>query len=236
MSSTANDIRELVNRFNRLVQDLQDAVNDVLDWVPWGLGWLADRVVDLWNGLMDKIREFFDPLIQILSNLGEPTTVSSTGNEWSTSIGAPVSARVGLADIGSLSVDDNWKGLSADQYKQKVPLQKTALQNIKTQFTDGISGALKDVSSAIQLFFGIMIGAIGAFIVAILAAIGQAGTIFGIPTGIVTAIVAAGVFGAAFYAAGENLKSACRTAKTLLDQKLAENTGYPGGMWPKATL
>jgi hypothetical protein len=39
MSRTANDIRELVNRFNRLVQDLQDAVNDVLDWVPWGLGW-----------------------------------------------------------------------------------------------------------------------------------------------------------------------------------------------------
>jgi len=117
-----------------------------------------------------------------------------------------------------------------------VPLQKTALQNIKTQFTDGISGALKDVSSAIQLFFGIMIAAIGAFIVAIIAAIGQAGTIFLIPTGIVTAIVAAGVFGAAFYAAGENLTASCRTAKTLLDQKLAENTGYPDGTWPKATL
>jgi len=236
MSGTAYDIRELVNRFNRLVQDLQDAVNDVLDWVPWGLGWLADRIVGLWNSLVGKIQEFFDPLIQMLTHLGEPTTVSSSADQWSTTIGSPVSARVGLADIGSLSVDDNWKGSSAEQYKQKVPLQKTALQNVKTQFTDGISGALKDVSSAIQLFFGIMIGAIGAWIVAIIAAIAQTGTIFLIPTGIVTAVVAAGVFGAAFYAACENLKSSCRTAKTLLDQKLAENTGYPDGMWPKATL
>ena len=38
---------------------------EAIDWVPWGLGWLADKIRDLWNGLMDKIKEFFDPLVQI---------------------------------------------------------------------------------------------------------------------------------------------------------------------------
>jgi hypothetical protein len=236
MSGTADEIRDLVDRFYRLVQELQDGINDALDWVPFFLNWIVDRIRDLWNDLMNKIKEFFDPLVEILSNLGSPTTVSSTADKWSSTVGSPVSGRVALADLGSLSVEDNWKGSAADQYKQKVPLQKTALQNIKTQFTDGISGALKDVSSAIQVFFGIMIGAIGAFIVAIVGALAATGTIVGIPAGIVIAITAAGVFGAAFYAAGENLKSSCRTAKTVLDQKKAENTGYPNGAWPVATL
>ena len=190
MSGTANDIRDLVNRFNGLVQDLQDGINDVLDWVPWGLGWLADKIRDLWNGLMGKIKEFFDPLVEILSHLGEPSTVSSKADQWSSNVGSPVSARVALADVGSLAVDDNWKGSAADQYKQKAPLQKTALQNIKTQFTDGISSALKDVSSAIQMFFGLMIVAIGAWIAAIITALGATATIFGIPAGILIAIAA----------------------------------------------
>jgi len=62
-----------------------------------------------------------------------------------------------------------------------------ALQNVKTRFTDGISGGLKDVSSGIQFFFGAMIVAIGARIVAIIAAIAATSTIVGIPVGVLVA-------------------------------------------------
>ena len=48
---------------------------------------MADKIRDLWNGLMDKIKELFAPLVEILSNLGEPSTVSSTADAWSTSVG-----------------------------------------------------------------------------------------------------------------------------------------------------
>jgi hypothetical protein len=233
---TAQDIVDLVNKFNGLVEDLREGINNAIDWIPWGLGWIADKIHDAWNSLMDKIHEVFDPLVFILSNLGSPPTVSSTGDGWSSQVGSPVSGRVSLAELGSLAVDDTWTGASAEQYKQQVPLQKTALQNIKTQFTDGISGALKDVSGGIQTFFGIMIGAIAAWIVAMIGAVAATGTIVGIPVGVLIAVGAGAVFGGAFYAAGENLKSQCRSAKTVLEQKLAENTGYPGGMWPKATL
>jgi len=233
MADTAQDIVNLVNRFNELVDDLQSGINSAIDWIPWGFGWIADKIHDAWNSLMDKIHEVFDPLVFILSNLGSPSTVSSTGDAWSSRVGSPVSARVSLADLGSLAVDDSWTGDSADQYRQQAPLQKTALQNIKTQFTDGISGALKDVSAAIQFFFGAMVVAIGLWIAAMIAA---TGTIVGIPVGVLVAVGAGVAFGTAFYAAGENLKSQCRSANTTLAQKLAENTGYPGEAWPKATL
>lgn len=236
MSSTADDIRNLVDRFYDKIQELQDAVNDALDWVPFFLDWITDRIQDLWNDLMNKIKSVFEPVKFVLSNLGEPSTLTSTGDKWSTQVGAPVSARVGLADLGSLAVDDNWKGSAADQYKQKVPLQKTALQNVKTQFTDGISGALKDVSSAIQLFFGVMVSALTVFVGAIILAIAACITLVGIPAAIIGLIAAGGVFDAALYGTMENLKSACRSAKTTLEQKVSDNTGYPNGAWPVATL
>ena len=156
----------------------------------------------------------------------------------SSNVGSPVSARVALADVGSLAVDDNWKGTAADQYKQKAPLQKTALQNIKTQFTDGISSALKDVSSAIQIFFGLMIVAIGAWVAAIITAlVAPRRPSSASPPGTLIAIAAGGAFGAAFWGADKNLKVVrCRSAKTLLEQKMSENTAYPNGAWPQATL
>ena len=88
----------------------------------------------------------------------------------------------------------------------------------------------------IQIFFGLMIVAIGAWVAAIITALGATATIFGIPAGILIAIAAGGAFGAAFWGAGENLKSQCRSAKTLLEQKMSENTAYPNGAWPVATL
>lgn len=233
---TAADIAALVDRFNGLVEDLRNKVNSALDWVPWGLGWVVDKIHDAWNSLMDKITEVFEPLVFILSNLGSPSTVTSTGDAWSSQVGAPVSARVGTAEPGALAVDDSWKGSAASQYGQQVPRQKSALQGIKTQFTDGISGALKDVANAIQFFFGAMVVAIAAWIAAIITALASSATIIGIPAGILIAVGAGAAFGAAFWGAGENLKSQCRAAKSLLEQRLAENTGYPGGSWPQATL
>lgn len=233
---SAEDIRNLVDKIYDKIQDLQNAVNDALDWVPFFLDWITDRIRDLWNDLMDKVKSILEPVQFVLSNLGEPSTLSSTGDKWSSQVGAPVSARVGLADLGSLAVDDNWKGSAADQYKQKAPLQKTALTNVKAQFTDGISGALKDVGSAIQLFFGLMVAAITAFVAAIVVAIAACFGLVTIPPAILALIAAGAAFDATLYQQMENLKSACRSAKTVLEQKVSDNTGYPNGAWPVATL
>ncbi len=197
---------------------------------------LVDKIHDAWNSLMDKIQEVFEPVVFMLSNLGSPLALTSTGDAWSSQVGGSVSGKVGMAEPGALAVDDSWTGSAATQYLQQVPRQKTALQNIKTQVTDGISSALKDVATGIQFFFTAMVIAIVAWIAAIVTAIASSATVIGIPAGIFIAVGAGVAFGAAFWGAGENPKSQCRTAKSILEQKLAENTRYPSGSWPQATL
>ncbi len=234
--TTAQAIIDLVNQFDQKVTALQNAINDILDWIPWGFGWVADKLKDGWNALRSKIKEVFEPLVFISSHLGDPGHLTSTGEPWSTLVGSTVSAEVGNADLGSLKVDDNWQGSAANQYRQTVPLQKTALTNIKTQFTDGISTVLKDVATAIRTFWTVMVSAlavlIGGFLTAIAACVG----IITAPAAPFAALIAVGVFGAAFWGAGELLKSQCSSANSVLNQKLAENTGYPGAAWPKATV
>lgn len=232
---TAQEISDLVDRFYAKVKDLQNAINDILDWIPWGFGWVADKLKDGWNWLCEKIDSAFTALSFILSNLGSPDTLTQTADDWSSTVGADVSARVGLADLGNLAVDDSWSGSAAEQYKQKMPLQKLALQNIKTQFTDGISSALKDVASAIKVFWTVLVSGLVVLIGGIIAAIASTATILGAPAGPFIAAAAVGVFAAAAWGGTEILKSQCAGANTTLTQKLAENTAYPGGAWPKAT-
>lgn len=172
----------------------------------------------------------------ILSNLGSPDTLTATADQWSNTVGANVSARVGMADLGNLAVDDNWSGSAAEQYRQQMPLQKTALQYVKTQFTDGISGALKDVASAIKAFWTVMVSALVVLIGGIITAIGSTASIFSAPAAPFIAAAAVGVFAAAAWGGTEILKSQCAGATTTLTQKLAENTAYPNGTWPKATV
>ncbi len=233
---TAQDITDLANEVTQKLEDLRNAVNKVLDWVPWGLGWIADKIKGAWNGLMDKVKSVWDPIAYYFSHLGSPSSLTATANTWSTQVGSVVSARVGEADAGSLAVDDNWDGDAAEQYRQELLLQKTALTNIKTQFTDGISGALKDMSSALVQFWVSCLAALGALIASAITAIATAATIFGAPAAPFILGGGVAIFGIAFWGANEILKGQANGAKTTLTQKLSDNSGYPGGAWPVATV
>lgn len=233
---TAQEITDLVNKFFDKVKELEDAINDILDWIPWGFGWVADKLKDGWNWLCDKINSAFDALMFVFNNLGSPDTLTQTADLWSNTVGANVSARVGLADIGNLAVDDSWKGSAAEAYAQQMPLQKTALQYVKTQFTDGISTALKDVAFAIKTFWTVMISALVVVVGAAVTAIAAAAGIITAPAAPFALAIAVGVFAAAAWGAIEILKSQCSSANSVLTQKLAENTAYPNGAWPKATV
>lgn len=233
---TAQEISDLVDTFYAKVKELENAINDILDWIPWGFGWVADKLKEGWNWLCNKINAAFDKLAWVLSNLGSPDTLTRTADEWSSTVGSHVSARVGFADLAGLSVDDTWKGSAAEQYKQQMPLQKTALQNVKTQFTDGISTALKDLATGIKTFWTVMISALTVLVVAIITAIAAAAGIITAPTAPFAAAIGVGVFAAAAWGAVEILKSQCSSANTTLTQKLSENTAYPGAAWPRATV
>jgi hypothetical protein len=231
-----SEIYTTLQRIRDLVEILANTVNAALSGLSWLLGWIADKVRDGWNWFMSKLTEFWDWLTNILGNMGDGDALTRTADAWSNDVAAPTSKEVGLADLGTLLVDNNWQGKAADTYKGIVPLQKTALDKIKTNFTDGISLALSQLRTAIATFKGAMIVALAALAAGIIGAIASSGTVFGLPAAPFIAAGAVAIASAAIYYGVTNLQSASASANSLMRQKLADNAGYPGGKWPAGVL
>ncbi|PZS30618.1 MAG: hypothetical protein DLM58_13455 [Pseudonocardiales bacterium] len=235
-SELVNEIFTTTRRIQDLVQTLANTIDSALSGLSFLLGWIADKVRDAWNYFMGKLSEFWSWLNHILSNMGDADAVTRAANGWSDQVAGPVTKEVGNADAGLLLVDDKWDGDAADLYKQIIPLQKTALDKIKTGFTDGISLALSQLRTAITTFKGALIVALAALAAGIIGAIFSADTIFGIPAVPFIAAGAVAICSAAIYYGVTTLQSANASANTQLRQKLNDSTGYPGGKWPTGVL
>jgi hypothetical protein len=230
-SELVDKLLQIVDRINAKTTELQNAVNDKLGWLP---GFLQDKVVAGWNKFCDFIRRVWDFWYEVCTNMGSPSRLWSTADAWSDTVGAPVSAQVQSADAGLLTVDDNWDGDAANAYRQTLPLQKAALDKVKTTLTDGISGALSDVAKGIIAFWASLAVALAALVAGIIGALGSAATIFGLPAAPFIAAGAALAADAAVIGGGLILKSVCSAASTTLRQKLDDNAGFHEGHWPPA--
>ncbi|WP_250029442.1 hypothetical protein [Paractinoplanes maris] len=224
-------IMSLLDRIEQKSNDLQSAINSKIGFLP---GFLRDKVVSGWNAFCDFMRQAWDALREIVSNMGSPSALSSTANAWSNEIGGPVSGRVQFAEAGLLEVDTNWDGDAAEAYRQMLPLQKAALEKMKTVYSDGIATMLGDMVKAIYLFWGALVVALGALVIGIVGALSSSATIVGLPAAPFIAAGAAGGAVAAFAAGGLNLKSTASAANSALRQKLNDNAGYHDGAWPPA--
>jgi hypothetical protein len=230
-SELVGKLLEIVDRVNAKTAELQNAVNDKLGWLP---GFLHDKVVGGWSRFCDLMREIWDFWYEVCTNMGSPSKLWATADAWSDTVGAPVSAQVQSADPGLLTVDDNWDGDAANAYRQTLPLQKAALDKVKTTLTDGISGALSDVAKGIIAFWASLAVALAALAGGIIGAIASAATVFGLPAAPFIAAGAALAAAAALIGGGMILKSVCSAASTALRQKLDDNAGFHEGHWPPA--
>jgi hypothetical protein len=237
--TTAADEAALVGKINSAVAridaktvQLQNSINSKLHHLP---GFLQDKVIAGWNKLTSVLQTAWDRLKDVFTNMGSPSTLWDTADAWSNSVGGPVSGQVQSAEAGSLAVDDNWDGTAADKYRQNLPMQKTAMEKMKTTFADGISSALSDVAKGIIAFWGSLVVALAAFVAGMITACASAATIFGLPAAPFIAVGAALAAGAAFLSGMLILKSVCSSANSTLRQKINDNTGYRDGHWPKAT-
>jgi hypothetical protein len=230
-SELVDKLLQTVDRINAKTTELQNAINDKLHWLP---GFLQDKVVAGWDKFCDFMRKVWDFWYEVCTNMGSPSRLWATADAWSDSVGAPVSAQVQSADAGMLTVDDNWDGDAADAYRQTLPLQKVALEKVKTTLTDGISGALSDVAKGIIAFWASQVVALAALVGGVIGALASAATIFGLPAAPFIAAGAAVAADAAVIGGGMMLRSVCSAASTTLRQKLDDNAGFHEGHWPPA--
>lgn len=232
---TVQRIYDLLEEVDEKIESLREKINDILSWVPWGLGWVVDRFMDLWNRAMDKLGEFWDKVQEFVSNIGAPWDLDAAKDQWLT-VGGPVAARASEADRSQSAVDSEWKGQAADRYAFSLTGQNRALTAVQSKLTSVIGPALGKVSSALYIFYGVVIGAIVTLVAAIVLATGEAVSIIGLPAvpptviaGIVAAIVA--ISGAIL-----NLRGQASDANTEF-LKVANETGDFGAEnWPHAAI
>jgi hypothetical protein len=230
-SELINKLLATVDRINGKTTELQGSINGKLKWLPPGL---KDGVIAGWNKFCGFIKKVWDFWYEVFTHMGSPSQLWATADEWSDSVGSPVSAQVQSSDAGLLTVDDNWDGDAADAYRQTLPLQKAALDKVKTGLTDGIATALSDVAKGIIAFWAGLGVALAALIVGIITALGSAASIFGLPAAPFIAAGAAAVAVAAVFSGMLILKSVCSSASTTMRQKLDDNSAFHGGHWPPA--
>jgi len=224
-------INSVMSRIDGKTTELQNSINGKLHWLPGGL---QDRVVSGWNTFCGFMKRIWDNLNEIISNMGSLSALWSTADAWSDRVGSPVSSQVQSAEGGLLSVDDNWDGDAADAYRQTLPLQKAALDKVKSSLTDGIASALNDMARGILAFWGGLITALVTLVGGIIGALASTATIVGLPAGPFIAGAAALVASGAMIIGAETLKAVSSSANTTLRQKLADNSGFHNGHWPPA--
>jgi hypothetical protein len=225
-------INSVIGRINTKTTELQNSINSKIGWLP---GFLQDKVIAGWNHFMGFLRDCWNALAEVVTNMGSPSTLWNTANAWSETVGGPVSAQVQSAKAGSLTVDDRWNGEAADSYRQNLPLQETALDKMKSTFSDGISTALSDVAKGIIAFWGSLVVALGSLVVGLIGALASSATILGLPAAPFIAAGAALVAVGAIFSGRLILQSVASGANTTLHQKLSDNTGYRDEHWPRAT-
>jgi hypothetical protein len=234
MSSEAElleKINSVIARIDGKTTELQESLTGKLHWLPGGL---RDKVVDGWDAFCGYLKRVWDNLGEVISNLGSPSALQAAANAWSDLVGRPVSGQVQSADAGLLSVDTTWDGTAAEAYRQALPLQKAALDKVKSTMTDGIASALTAVASSIVLFWGLLVTALGALIIGIVGAVSSVATIAGLPAAPFIAAAAALAASASLITGSEVLKASCASANTGLRLKLDDDTAFPGGHWPPA--
>lgn len=232
---TVERIMDLLDEVDEKVRSLTDKINDILSWVPWGLGWAVDKFRDLWDKAMEKLGEFWDKVREFISYIGAPWDLDSAKDEW-IELGAPVAARASEADRSQSAVDAEWKGRAADRYALALAPQGKALAAVQGKLTSKIGPALGSVSTALYIFYAAVVAAIVAMIIGIVTATGEAVSILGLPAVPPTVIVAVGAAILAIGSAVVNLRGAASGANTEFQNVAAEVSDFGAENWPQAVI
>lgn len=231
MDDVAAKARQVLEKIEAKVEDLRNKINAVLSKVPGVLSWVVDKILDAWNAFCQKMQQFWDWFTDKLAYVGSPGALSDASSRWHQEVGGPVSVLSHDVDAGDLRSDDAWSGSAAEQYRQKVPEQQSAMQVIR-DLASLVASGLDTMRNAIIVFWGAVAIALLSFVGGLAGAITATGTILGAPAAPVIAGAAALVCLASLGVGVWSLNSAATSARNSMTQ--ASTTGPTS--WPVFSL
>lgn len=228
-------VREALDAIPREFQRLIDNINSVLDWLP---GFIMDKINAALRAVGDFIGKVLTEIGKFITQPGVPWTLWTHGTTWTEQVGGKVSNWQDVFHVGSMKTDDEWKGGSADAYKNTLPLQQKALGAIKSA-ADEVDDVLTKMAIAIGVAWLAIVAAIVSFVIELTAEAGAAATGAGAPPAAAAAGVSAakvwGIVSAALAVLEAFVAGTLLPAVKDLNQRVNNSEGFPGGHWPKLT-
>lgn len=232
MDTVIAEVYELLKEIEEKFEQLRSAINRTLARVPFWLDWIVDEVQRGWDEVCQKMSEFWALIQEFLAKAGDMGALERAALSWHTDVGGPASAQSQVADLGELLVDDHWSGAAADRYRDKVPGQQRAMEAIRNEFSNVVSGALDDMRSGISDFWWGIVGTLAGLVIAIAGGLTATGTIIGLPAVPVMIVLGAGVAIVSFLAG----KAALESAATSANNTLTQAASYGQTSWPAFAL
>lgn len=232
MDEVMGEVERLLQQIQDKIDWLRDKINGVLEKVPGWLDWVVGKVQEAWNEFIAKVGELWDWFTDKLAYAGDPGGLDSLATRWTTEIATVTSAQAHEVDSGDLMVDDRWQGDAAEQYRQKVPEQKSTLEAIRGQLVTAVTGALDTLRMGIITFWVGVGTALLALVGGLAGAATATGTIVGLPAAPVIAGIAVAVALAALGSTYWVLTSQAASAEL----KMRGAQSYGLDQWPSFAL
>lgn len=205
------------------VQELFDAVDKVLSWVPDMFAHLIEPIKKGCEELSKKIQEMWDKVTEFMGQRGSPSALREAREKWTSEVGKPIGKTAGDLNLDNHKTKIEWEGRAAEAYKGLVPKQVDGLNGLKSA-SDRMVLSLDSLANAIETFWVAVGIAIATFVIGIIAAIAACAGIVTIPAGVAVAMgvvgVVIGLIGAAITAilgAIQPINSAAAATKKEVD-------------------
>ncbi len=245
-SAAGGEIEELLNRAERLLQQVRDKlrelvtkINETLSSIPAIL--IPDVVIEGIQAGIRKMNELFDQLVskmqEFFNSPGWPPALFAAGDQWLSAVAGPSAETENRINANKLAVDNYWKGSAAEAYKETLDTQQPAFAAV-VDLARKIEQCLHDAGWGIIKFWVAVGVALVALAAGIATAIGLAVSGVGAPGAPAAAIGALlgalGAISAGAWAVFVEFQGVKDQADTLREES-RYNTAFDGDQWPRAT-
>jgi hypothetical protein len=226
-----NGLQQLDSKMQQIPGAANAALSNPIlpDSVKKAIVWLAEKMVNILKGVIDKI-------VELLKGAAAPIFFFTRSYTWQDVKGLATGV-VGSLRPEALSVNRHWKGPANDAYTKAIKPQSDGAAKIGA-IADRVSTALT-VCAGAGLAFYIAIGLIVIkFIAAAVVVIAAFGSVAFSWAGLLLAVEEAGVNTAmivAAVAALTTLLAAQASQMVVLHGEAIDNSVFPGGKWPQST-
>ncbi len=226
--SGAPDWGQLVEEIEQRVEEARNNVNNLLSNVSDWLQWAADRLLEAWNWLMERLGEFWEVISDPYERPGYRAEIRTLAGTWRSDLATPLSTAKDQIDPSALRTDEEWGGKGAERYEQTTAAQRTTLSDFESAIVTPVTGGLEKLAGGLDTFTTLMWTTIGTLVAGLITGIAALASLVAAPAGILAMVGALAAALIQIASANVQLDNAIDSAKSQIAGVAAKATGWPG--------